>query len=99
MKVNKYTPVGLAYIVVIIMTISIIMFTGCSMFTLDQKREAQELVMTYLETYGQDKVIEYIDKLVTEGRLGYKNAEEIKAMIPELLEKIRKAKDGDTTNE
>lgn len=98
MKVNKYTQVCTAFVVVIIMAISI-MFTGCSMFTLDQKKEAQELVMTYLETHGQDKVIEYIDKLVTEGRIGYKNAEELKALIPELLAEIRKAKDGVVVNE
>ena len=99
MKTDKVLASWYLILVLACVTAIVLTSAGCSMFTMEQKKDAQELVMVYLETYGQDKVIEYIDNLVAEGRMGYKTAEDIKAMIPELLERIRQAKEGNAVNE
>ena len=60
----------------------------------DEQREelrnaAHTAILEYVENEGQEKAIEYIDKLVAEGKLGIANAEKIKAAIPLGIEKLR----------
>lgn len=50
---------------------------------------AHTAILEYVETQGQEKALEYIDKLVEEGKLGAANAEKIKAAIPQGIEKLR----------
>ena len=72
--------------------------SGC--LTPQQIEATEQWLVDYIETRGQQQAVDYIDKLVAEGRLGQKNAEELKAIIPELLEKIkaRKAKENEQSN-
>ena len=50
---------------------------------------AHSAILEYVENQGQEKALEYIDKLVAEGKLGSANAEKIKAAIPLGIEKLR----------
>lgn len=50
---------------------------------------AHAAILEYVETQGQEKAIEFIDKLVEEGKLGTANAEKIKAAIPQGIEKLK----------
>ena len=44
---------------------------------------------------GQDAAVQYIDKLVEDGRLGATNAEDIKAVIPQGIEKVKELMEAD----
>lgn len=59
----------------------------------DQREElrdaAHSVILAYVETYGQEKAIEYVDQLVADGKLDAANAEKIKAAIPLGIEKLR----------
>lgn len=46
-------------------------------------------IVAYIEANGQEKASEFIDKLVTDGRLGSANAEAIKAALPQGIEKVK----------
>ena len=61
---------------------------GCSILQ-DHRDEIHAAIIEYVETKGQDAAIDYIDKLVTEGKLGAANAEKIKAAIPQGIEKLK----------
>lgn len=66
-------------------TLSLLMLCGCNLFTTDTKAKILEL----LEEKGAPAAIEYIDSLVEDGRLGAKNAEDIKAAIPLGVDKVK----------
>lgn len=53
------------------------------------KNAAHSAILEYVETQGQEKAIEYIDQLVSEGKLGAANAEKIKEAIPLGIEKLK----------
>lgn len=57
--------------------------------TEDLRNAAHSAILEYVETQGQEKAIEYIDQLVSEGKLGAANADKIKAAIPLGIEKLR----------
>lgn len=57
--------------------------------TEELKNSAHQAIIEYVETQGQEKAIEYIDQLVSEGKLGAANADKIKAAIPLGIEKLR----------
>lgn len=57
--------------------------------TEELKNAAHSAILEYVETQGQEKAIEFIDKLVEEGKLGTANAEKIKAAIPQGIEKLK----------
>lgn len=69
--------------------------TAAGCLNAEQKEElknaAHQAIIEYVETQGQEKAIEYIDQLVSEGKLGAANAEKIKAAIPLGIEKLREA--------
>ena len=57
--------------------------------TEELKDAAHTAILEYVETQGKEKAIEYIDKLVEEGKLGSANAEKIKEAIPLGIEKLK----------
>ena len=57
--------------------------------TEELKDAAHSAILEYVETKGQEKALEYIDKLVAEGKLGTANAEKIKAAIPLGIDRLR----------
>ena len=57
--------------------------------TEELKNAAHSAILEYVETQGQEKAVEFIDKLVEEGKLGTANAEKIKEAIPRGIEKLR----------
>lgn len=69
----------------------LLMSAGC--LSTDQREDirdaAHSAILEYVENRGQEKAIEYIDKLVEEGKLGSANAERIKEAIPAGIEKLR----------
>ena len=54
------------------------------------KEKAHSAILEYVQKDGYDKAVAYIDKLVSEGKLGAKNAEKIKAAIPQGIEQLKK---------
>ena len=83
----------------------LLMSAGC--LSTDQREDirdyAHSAILEYVENRGQEKGIEYIDKLVEEGKLGSANAERIKEAIPAGIEKLREVmgelEQEDTGNE
>lgn len=57
--------------------------------TEELKNAAHSAILEYVENQGQEKALEYIDKLVAEGKLGTANAEKIKAAIPAGIDRLR----------
>lgn len=57
--------------------------------TEELRNAAHSAILEYVETKGQEKAIEYIDKLVAEGKLGTANAEKIKEAIPAGIDRLR----------
>ena len=57
--------------------------------TEELRNAAHSAILEYVETQGQEKALEYIDKLVAEGKLGTANAEKIKAAIPAGIDRLR----------
>ena len=57
--------------------------------TEELKDAAHSAILEYVETQEQEKALEYIDKLVAEGKLGTANAEKIKAAIPAGIDRLR----------
>lgn len=57
--------------------------------TEELKDAAHSAILEYVENQGQEKALEYIDKLVAEGKLGTANAEKIKEAIPQGIEKLK----------
>ena len=59
----------------------------------DQREElrdaAHAAILEYVENEGQEKALEYIDKLVADGKLGAANAEKIKEAIPAGIDRLR----------
>lgn len=53
------------------------------------KNAAHTAILEYVENEGQARALEYIDKLVEEGKLGAANAEKIKAAIPAGIDRLR----------
>ena len=66
---------------------------GC--FSAEKKAEIRDKIVEMIETNGQDAAIQYIDKLVEDGRLGATNAEDIKAAIPQGIEKVKEIMEAD----
>lgn len=57
--------------------------------TEELKNAAHTAILEYVENEGQARALEYIDKLVEEGKLGAANAEKIKAAIPAGIDRLR----------
>ena len=55
----------------------------------EHRAEIVEAVVRLIETEGQDAAIRYLDQLVADGRLGSANAEDIKTVIPQGIEKLK----------
>ena len=82
---------NLVELVVIGMVALLLTTTGC--LSDDQREElrdaAHAAILEYVENEGQEKALEYIDQLVAAGKLGAANAEKIKAVIPEGIDRLR----------
>ena len=80
-------------LVVIGLTVVLLLMTTAGCLSDDQREElrdaAHTAILEYVENEGQEKALEYIDQLVADGKLGSANAEKIKAVIPEGIEKLR----------
>lgn len=76
---------------VLMLTLCAVCLTGCLPEDKRQelKEKAHSAIIKYVQTEGHDKAIAYIDKLVSEGRLGAKNAEKLKSAIPQGIEKLK----------
>lgn len=97
---NKTTKIsGITCAIAAVLTGVWGIISGCSGMSDEKKAEIQSALIQHIETSGQEKAIEYINNLVAEGRLGSKNAEELKAQIPLLIEKLKEAKEKDNSNE
>lgn len=70
--------------------------TGC--LTMEQrehlKDSAHNAILSYMETKGQEKALEYINKLEAEGKLGKVNADKLRAAVPMGIEKLREVMEG-----
>lgn len=55
----------------------------------DQREAVKTAIVAYIEANGQEKASEFIDRLVADGRLGSANAADIKAALPDGIEKVK----------
>lgn len=80
-------------LVVIGLTAALLLMTTAGCLSDDQREElrdaAHTAILEYVESEGQEKALEYIDQLVADGKLGAANAEKIKAVIPEGIDRLR----------
>lgn len=76
---------------VVIVCLAMLMTTGClSVAQREQLRDnAHKAIITYVEAKGQEKALEYINKLEAEGRLGSVNAEKLREAIPMGIDKLK----------
>lgn len=74
------------------MALCVIMLAGCIPEEKRQeiKEKAHSAIIEYMQNDGKDKAIEYIDKLVAEGKLGPKNAEKLKEALPQGIDQLKK---------
>lgn len=76
----------------LIVCLTALMLTGCHLSETEKqelKETAHAMILSYVETKGHDQLVAYIDSLVEDGRLGYKNAEKIKEAIPYGIDKLK----------
>lgn len=57
--------------------------------TEELKDTAHTAILEYVETQGQEKALELVDRLVADGKLGAANAERIKEAIPLGIDRLR----------
>ena len=69
----------------------LVTLTGClsDEQTEELRDAAHSAILEYVENQGQEKAVEFIDKLVEEGKLGSANAEKIKEAIPAGIDRLR----------
>ena len=85
-----------AMILLIAFALAVVAATGgCLWFTDEQRAEIKEKIVELIENDGQAAAIKYIDELVADGRLGATNAEDIKAAIPQGIEKVKEIMEAD----
>ena len=86
MKTHNVTEIVALCTVMLIVTLA-----GC--LSAEQRLEirdsAHTAILEYVENQGTAELTEYIDQLVAEGRLGAANAEKIKTVIPEGIDRLR----------
>ena len=78
---------------VVIGMVALPLMTTVGCLSDDQREELRDAahtgILEYVETQGQEAAVEYIDQLVAAGKLGAANAEKIKAVIPEGIDRLR----------
>ena len=86
MKPKIFTEIAALCTIALLVTLA-----GClsEEQTTELRNAAHQAIIEYVETEGQEKALEYIDKLVVEGKLGAANAEKIKEAIPKGIEKLK----------
>lgn len=78
--------------VVLLMGAFIMLGTGCTMDEArreELKNKAHTAILEYVQKDGSEKIYEYIDKLVAEGKLGKANADKLKEAIPQGIDKLK----------
>lgn len=71
-------------ITLLIAVAALFALAGCA-----SQEAVKTAIVTYLDENGQDMASEFIDKLVADGRLGSANAADIKAALPQGVEKVK----------
>ena len=86
MKAKIYTELTAIFAATLLLTAA-----GCLNSEQQQqlKNAAHTAILEYVENEGQARALEYIDKLVEEGKLGSANAEKIKAAVPAGIDRLR----------
>ena len=74
----------------VIVAAILLLTSGCNLIA-DHKSEIHAAILELVEEKGQPAAFDYIDKLVTEGKLGAANAEKLKEAIPQGVEKLKEA--------
>ena len=76
--------------VILLLIFALVLASATSGCVSEERRaEIAEQVVRLIETEGQDAAIRYLDQLVADGRLGAANAEDLKTMIPQGIEKLK----------
>ena len=90
---NHASAIFACYVVALFLFAGV--FCGCVWFSDEKREEIKDKIVELIETKGQDAAVQYIDKLVEDGRLGATNAEDIKAVIPQGIEKVKELMEAD----
>lgn len=87
---NHGEAIGAVVVVLLLIVFAMTMMyatTGC--ITTETRAEIREKIVELIENDGQAAAIRYIDDLVADGRLGAENAADIKAAIPQGIERVK----------
>ena len=79
----------------VIVVLAMLAVAICGCIGDEQRAEINAKIVELIETSGQEAAVQYIDKLVEDGRLGATNAEDIKAAIPQGIEKVKEIMEAD----
>ena len=64
--------------------------TGCATLW-GNRAEIRDAVVDYLARYGQQRAEDYVDSLVTDGKLSASDAANVKAAIPKGIDEVKEA--------
>lgn len=70
--------------------VTLFVVTGCATLW-DNRAEIRDAVVDYLARYGQQRAEEYVDSLVTDGKLSASDAANVKAAIPRGIDEVKEA--------
>ena len=86
--------------VIVVAIVALTLSTGCLSATQKEqlKNSAHNAILSYIESKGQDKALEYINKLESEGKLGKANADKLREALPKGVDKLKEVM-GELNNE
>ena len=67
----------------------ILLTAGCGILNGDTGESIKTAIVQYAENDGKEKAIEYIDKMVADGKLGAANAEKLKSALADGIDKLK----------
>lgn len=62
--------------------------SGCAILE-EHKDQIRSAVVELVQTKGADAAYQYLDKLEAQGRIGSANAEDLRKLIPQVIEKLK----------
>lgn len=72
----------------VIAGITLFVTSGCAILE-DHKDQIHSAVVELVQTKGADAAYQYLDKLEEQGRIGSANAQDLRKLIPQIIEKLK----------
>lgn len=72
----------------VIAGITLFITSGCAILE-EHKDQIRSAVVELVQTKGADAAYQYLDKLEAQGRIGSANADDLRKLIPQVIEKLK----------